>query len=134
MVETIRNGGCEIEATYEGPVLPAASEADATRGKRYGIDADFIQKMEEWFKAGKKLARRVAWEIILGCFDACIQEESLAEITLAEGMTCDVIGDTHGSFIPIVMSCLTEISRSILRSASSVFAHRYSFGEALSVI
>ncbi|KIM31122.1 hypothetical protein M408DRAFT_253902 [Serendipita vermifera MAFF 305830] len=58
--------------------------------------------MEEWFKAGKYLARRIVWEIVLGCFEACVQEESLHEVVLQEGMTCDVIGDTHGQYYDLL--------------------------------
>lgn len=97
VVEAIRSGGAEIEASYAGPRLPPAQGADAAKGKLYSIDENFLKEMEEWFKKGKGLARRVAWEIVLGCWDACVQEESLNEIVLEEGMTCDVIGDTHGS-------------------------------------
>lgn len=96
VLETMRQGGCEIDNTYIGPKLPPASEVDAARGKKYGIDVDFITKMEEWFKSGKTLARRIVWEIVIGCYEACVQEESLNEVILKEGMTCDVIGDTHG--------------------------------------
>jgi len=100
-MDSIRHGGCEIDATYAGPRLPPASEADAAKGKKYGIDAEFIEKMEEWFKAGKYLAKRIVWEIVLGCFQACVQEESLNEVILREGMTCDVIGDIHGRNIKL---------------------------------
>lgn len=96
VIDAIRSGGVEIDKDYAGPVLPEANEEDKARGKKYGIDVDFIEKMAEWFKKGKFLAKRIVWEIVLGCWDACVQEESLNEIVLEEGMTCDVIGDTHG--------------------------------------
>jgi serine/threonine-protein phosphatase 5 len=98
VMDSIQHGGCEIDAAYAGPRLPPASETEAAKGKKYGIDLDFIGKMEEWFKAGKYLARRVVWEIVLGCFEACVQEGSLHEVVLQEEMTCDVIGDTHGKY------------------------------------
>jgi serine/threonine-protein phosphatase 5 len=100
VLEAIRHGGAEVEASYSGPHLPPASEEQAAKGKKYGISADFIKKMEEWFKAGKFLAKRYVWEIVLGCWEACVQEESLNEVALEEGMTCDVIGDTHGAPLP----------------------------------
>ena len=96
MVEAIRSGAAEVDKDYAGPRLPDANEEDKARGKKYGIDTEFIEKMEQWFKSGKFLARRIVWEIVLGCWEACVQEESLNEIVLEEGMTCDVIGDTHG--------------------------------------
>ncbi|KAG8860738.1 hypothetical protein FRB91_001002 [Serendipita sp. 411] len=102
VLQTIQQGGCEIDAAYAGPKLPPASEEDAAKGKKFGISAEFIEKMEEWFKSGKNLPRRIAWEIVLGCWDACVQEESLNEVILDEGMTCDVIGDTHGQYYDLL--------------------------------
>lgn len=107
VMDTIRNGGCEVEASYTGPRLPEASAADAAKGKKFGIDAEFIEKMEEWFKSGKYLAKRIVWEIVLGCFEACVQEESLREVVLNENMTCDVIGDTHGMVLSDIYDSLT---------------------------
>ena len=52
--------------------------------------------MIEWFKDGKTLPRRYVWEIVLGAYNQFIQEESLVELVLEDGMTCDVIGDVHG--------------------------------------
>lgn len=52
--------------------------------------------MIEWFKAGKTLPRRIVWEIVLGAYDCFCKEESLVNVDLAEGETCDVIGDVHG--------------------------------------
>ncbi|KAG8803392.1 hypothetical protein FRC16_005589 [Serendipita sp. 398] len=102
VLQTIQQGGCEIDAAYAGPKLPPASEEDAAKGKKFGISSEFIEKMEEWFKSGKNLPRRIAWEIVLGCWDACVQEESLNEVILDEGMTCDVIGDTHGQYYDLL--------------------------------
>ncbi|CAG7854684.1 Serine/threonine-protein phosphatase T Short=PPT [Serendipita indica DSM 11827] len=101
VMEAIRSG-LDIESSYAGPRLPPASEEAAAKGKKYGINEEFITKMEEWFKAGKTLAKRVVYEIVLGCWDACLQEESLNEIVLEEGMTCDVIGDTHGQYYDLL--------------------------------
>lgn len=134
--ETIRQGGCEIDSSYTGPVLPPANEVDAGRGKKYGIDTSFIAKMEEWFKSGKNLARRVAWEIVLGCYEACMQEESLNEVILKEGMTCDVIGDTHGNahLKSVAHELTVQLSRPILRPPSSLIIDRTSLSRALSSI
>ena len=52
--------------------------------------------MIEWFKDGKTLPRRYVWEIVLGAYNQFIQEESLVELVLEDGVTCDVIGDVHG--------------------------------------
>ena len=52
--------------------------------------------MISWFKDGKTLAKRYAWEIVMGAHDDFIQEDSLVELTIPPGVTCDVIGDVHG--------------------------------------
>jgi serine/threonine-protein phosphatase 5 len=52
--------------------------------------------MLEWFKSGKTLPKRYVWEIVLGCNAALSKEQSLTDIVLEKGVTCDVIGDTHG--------------------------------------
>ena len=52
--------------------------------------------MLAWFKEGKSLPRRYVWEIVLGAYSHFVKEESLVEVNLEEGMTCDVIGDVHG--------------------------------------
>lgn len=36
------------------------------------------------------------WEIVLGAYAAFQKEESLVDVALEEGVTCDVIGDVHG--------------------------------------
>jgi serine/threonine-protein phosphatase 5 len=137
VLETIRHGGAEVEASYSGPHLPPASEEQAAKGKKYGISADFIKKMEEWFKAGKFLAKRYVWEIVLGCWEACVQEESLNEVVLEEGMTCDVIGDTHGAPLPpeylqARFKCFHL--RTILRPPPSILINRPPIREALFAI
>ncbi|KAG8213727.1 hypothetical protein J3R82DRAFT_10430 [Butyriboletus roseoflavus] len=52
--------------------------------------------MIDWFKQGKKLPRRYAWEIVLGAHSSFVKEDSLVNLDLAHGVTCDVIGDVHG--------------------------------------
>ncbi|PCH43789.1 protein phosphatase 5 [Wolfiporia cocos MD-104 SS10] len=91
-LEIIAEGGCDIERDYNGPKLPMNDEG------KYGINAEFIQAMIEWFKDGKTLPRRYVWEIALGAHGHFVQEESLVMLDLEDGMTCDVIGDVHGQF------------------------------------
>ncbi|KAH8119284.1 protein phosphatase 5 [Phellopilus nigrolimitatus] len=79
--------------TYAGPQLPAGAD-----GKAYAISAAFVAEMIEWFKAGKALPRRFAWEIVLGAYAQFVREESMVEVSLEDGMTLDVIGDVHGQF------------------------------------
>ena len=100
--ETINDGGCEVPKDYEGPKLPPPRESDKLQGRKYGISREFIDEMTAWFKNGKALAKRVVWEIVLGVWSACVQEESMTEVLLEEGMTCDVIGDTHGQYYDLL--------------------------------
>lgn len=83
-------GGCEVESDYTGPVL------HRTEDGKFSITQAFIIKMIDWFKQGKKLPRRYAWEIVLGAHTQLTEEESLVQLNLDEGETCDVIGDVHG--------------------------------------
>ena len=83
-------GGCEVEKTYSGPQLSTGDDG------KYVMTEDFIKGMIDWFKSGKNLPRRYAWEIILRAYSHFVKEESLVNLDLEEGMTCDVIGDVHG--------------------------------------
>ncbi|KAJ6587140.1 phosphoprotein phosphatase [Mycena vulgaris] len=89
--EIITEGGCDVEKTYAGPTLPLAD------GK-YSITHEFVTSMIQWFKDGKALPKRYVWEIILGAHEHFSKEESLVNVDLEEGVTCDVIGDVHGQF------------------------------------
>lgn len=51
--------------------------------------------MIEGFKNGGKLAKRVVWEIVLGCKEVLDRERSLVEAEIPEGVTCDVVGDSE---------------------------------------
>lgn len=53
--------------------------------------------MIQWFKDGKALPKRYVWEIVLGAHAHFVSEQSLVDITLGDGVTCDVIGDVHGA-------------------------------------
>jgi serine/threonine-protein phosphatase 5 len=85
-------GGCEVDAVYAGPKLPSED------GNFY-MTQEFIQQMVQWFKDGKTLPKRYAWEIVLGAHDHFVKEESLVEVGIEEGVTCDVIGDVHGMLL-----------------------------------
>ena len=58
----------------------------------------FLQSMIDWFKNGKTLPKRYVWEIVLGAHEQFAKEESLVNLDIEEGVTCDVIGDVHGLF------------------------------------
>ncbi|THG99379.1 hypothetical protein EW026_g2977 [Hermanssonia centrifuga] len=79
------------DKTYDGPKLAVGEDG------KYQINVEFIKGMIEWFKAGKTLPRRYVWEIVLGAHAHFAQEQSLVNLDLEDGMTCDVIGDVHGT-------------------------------------
>lgn len=55
--------------------------------------------MISWFKDGKTIAKRYAWEIVMRAHDDFIKEESLVDLVIPSGVTCDVIGDVHGTLV-----------------------------------
>ncbi len=105
----LHKGGCDLDKTYDGPKLAVGEDG------KYQINVEFIKGMIEWFKAGKTLPRRYVlshalspfplvlkatryvWEIVLGAHAHFAQEQSLVNLDLEDGMTCDVIGDVHGT-------------------------------------
>lgn len=60
--------------------------------------------MIQWFKDGKTLPKRYAWEIVIGAHDQFVKEESLVNVDIEEGVTCDVIGDVHGMSVALLGS------------------------------
>jgi serine/threonine-protein phosphatase 5 len=63
---------------------------------------EFLQQMIQWFKDGKTLPKRYAWEIVIGAHDQFVKEESLVNVEIEEGVTCDVIGDVHGMSVALL--------------------------------
>jgi serine/threonine-protein phosphatase 5 len=57
--------------------------------------------MIEWFKDGKTLPKRYVWEIVLGAHEHFAKNESLVDVDLEAGVTCDVIGDVHGKSLAL---------------------------------
>ena len=80
-----------MEKTYEGPKL------EKTDDGKYEITIEFIRSMIQWYKDGKTLPRRYAWEIILGAHDHFVKEESLVDVKVEDDVTMNVIGDVHGA-------------------------------------
>ncbi|KAF5380456.1 hypothetical protein D9615_004597 [Tricholomella constricta] len=89
--EIIAEGGCDLEKNYAGPKL-------TLEDGKYRITHEFIKAMIEWFKDGKMLPKRYVWEIVLGAHEQFSKTDSLINVDLEEGVTCDVIGDVHGQF------------------------------------
>ena len=56
----------------------------------------FLQAMIDWFEDGKTLPNRYVWEIVLGAHEQFSKEQSLVNLDIEGGVTCDVIGDVHG--------------------------------------
>lgn len=82
-------GGCEVDKTYDGPKL-------TMEDGKFKITREFVNDMIAWFKDGKALPKRYVWEIVLGAHAEFVKEDSLVDVNIGEGMTCDVIGDVHG--------------------------------------
>ncbi|KAF8904494.1 phosphoprotein phosphatase [Gymnopilus junonius] len=93
--EIIEEGACDVDASYTGPTLPSEN------GKYY-MTLQFIQEMIQWFKDGKTLPKRYVWEIVIGAYEHFFQQESLVNVDIEEGVTCDVIGDVHGQFYDVL--------------------------------
>ncbi len=51
--------------------------------------------MIESFKNGGKMPKRVVWEIVLGVKAIVDKESSLVEVTVPEGVSCDIVGDSE---------------------------------------
>ena len=86
--DQLRDGAMPIENDYAGPRLPSDGKPTAA----------FVEAVMDWFKAGKVLPRRVVWEIVIGALDVLDAEPSLVEVSIPEGETINVIGDTHGQY------------------------------------
>jgi hypothetical protein len=82
----------------------------------------FLQSMIDWFKDGKTLPKRYVWEIVLGAHEQFVKEESLVNLNIEEGVTCDVIGDVHGCLILSSCADLTLTGLTInLQDNSTMF-------------
>ncbi|KAH9978821.1 phosphoprotein phosphatase [Lactifluus volemus] len=95
-LEIIAEGSCEVDKNYEGPKLATTDDG------KYKITIEFIRSMIQWFKDGKTLPRRYAWEIVIGAHDQFVKEESLVPVNIDKDVTIDVIGDVHGQFYDVL--------------------------------
>lgn len=94
-VDMLKNG-MELDADYSGPIME--EEADEAGNRRGKITQKYVDEMREWFKSGKCIARRHAWEIVLGAQSILASEPSLVDVTIPEGEVADIVGDTHGQY------------------------------------
>ncbi|KAK4050596.1 Palmitoyl-protein thioesterase 1 [Microbotryomycetes sp. JL201] len=88
IIEQLKDGASPIDKDYTGPRLD-----DDTQ-----VTAKFVDDMIEWFKDGNVIPRRIAWQIVLGAYAKLKEEPSLVDVTIPDGETINVIGDTHGQF------------------------------------
>ncbi|KAM0756689.1 protein phosphatase 5, partial [Meredithblackwellia eburnea MCA 4105] len=86
--DQLSQGASPIEADYAGPRL--SPEGLPT--------VEFVDDLLNWFKDGKVIPRRIAWEIVLGAYDVLKAEPSMVDCDVPDGQTINVIGDTHGQF------------------------------------
>lgn len=93
-----------VEESYTGPVMslsssPSISSANPKVSRIRGqITKEYIDGMKEWFREGKVIPKRHAWEIVLGAWEALSREDSLVDVRVQEGEVVDVVGDTHGQY------------------------------------
>ncbi|EKD01483.1 phosphoprotein phosphatase [Trichosporon asahii var. asahii CBS 8904] len=93
-LRSIADGACALDNPHNVtlPIVPDDPKA------RYTPTKEFVEAMVETFKNGGKMPKRVVWEIILGVKSVVDAEASLVEIEVPKGVTCDIVGDTHGQF------------------------------------
>lgn len=74
-----------IEAAYDGAVL----EQEMTQ--------DFISDMLDRFKNGKKIHKKYVYQIVMAVKKIVYDEPTMVEMSIPEGVTLTVCGDTHGT-------------------------------------
>ena len=90
-----------MDFDYTGPNLSQALDGS------YSITQDFVDGLLEHYRNGGSLPRRYVWEIVLACAELLKKEETLVDVRIEEGMTCDVIGDVHGALIHTAILAVT---------------------------
>lgn len=90
----IASGACTLDVNGKADHMPLPIIPDDPSA-RYSPTKEFVEGMIESFSQGGKVPKRVAWEIILGVKAIVEQEKSLVEVTVPEGTTCDIIGDSE---------------------------------------
>ncbi|OWT36190.1 protein phosphatase 5 [Cryptococcus neoformans Bt1] len=96
----IKSGACNLDTSSKPADMPLPIIPD-DHNARYTPTKEFVEGMIESFKKGGKVPKRVAWEIILGCKAIVEKEKTLVDVVIPDGVTCDIIGDTHGQFFDV---------------------------------
>lgn len=117
----IKEGSCALDASYTGPRPDPPPESEGEGGKWRPTET-FVKEMIQYFREGKTLPRRLVWEIVLGCQEVLKGEKSLVEVDIPEGVTLDVIGDTHGQLSYSHPSRLAADRRALLKVNSTIFS------------
>ena len=66
------------------------------------ITPEFIEDMIDRFKTGKKLHKKYVYRIILAVKALVAAEPTMVEVSIPEGKTMTVCGDTHGQFFDLL--------------------------------
>lgn len=111
------NASAPIDKDYAGPALPSD-----------GLPTlEFVESLIDWFKSGKVLPRRIAWQIVLGAQEQLEKEATLVDVRIPEGETINVYARI--SLHPAVVTPLTRFmpqdwrySWTILRFPASTLA------------
>lgn len=103
-----------VEADYDGVKL----------GKE--MTQEFIDDMTERFKIGKKLPRKYVYQIILAVKSIVYAESTLREMTIPDGVTLTVCGDTHGMLQSPWLNATRQLTRRrpVFRSHGA-FPHKW---------
>lgn len=91
--EMLDSGSEPIDPSYAGPRLKLVQVGGDGKGKgkeKAEITEEFIKEMVEWFKKGKILPKRIAWEIVLAANEILSKEASLTEVEVGEGEKINV--------------------------------------------
>ncbi|BEJ16826.1 hypothetical protein CspHIS471_0602270 [Cutaneotrichosporon sp. HIS471] len=125
----ITHGACGLDrAKEEADGIPLPILPDDPTG-RYTPTKEFVDAMIETFKNGGKMPKRVVWEIVLGVKAILDRELSLVEVTVPEGVSCDIVGDTHGQFYDVynLLSIITPPSENHMIVFNGDFVDRGSW-------
>jgi serine/threonine-protein phosphatase 5 len=83
------DSGVEVDRSYNGPRLEYVEGEGGKKEAR--ITKQFVDEMVEYFKEGKTIHRRYAWEIVLGAQKELLKHESLVDVEVPAGQTADVL-------------------------------------------